>query len=809
MFVFNEDIAAMNGQSSIKHQIIYQMYNCSYSIFEIIGEHGCGKHTLSNQIAQEWEKQSKCKIVKLRAIEKNPISDYDVFSECLSNATINSGNIIRIFTESLKDIPYIGNTASVLANTIIKTTDKHFHTVSDEELFYYQRFQYLIKKGNILFICDDFNKWDIKSQILFTKIVFEISNAITHSGVFVLITSNIRYFTNNQLKTSTFQIRLISENDFSSVIKILFPKACMSEETLNAYYKLTHGNLRLIHDSLMFIVLSNAAKNCQIEKLLFEFIKKKVGADKSASVNQLLKESAFLGKTVSESLLKEFSELVFDEFEETLGTSIDKKILSIHNHYINFYDEALFHLYKSNPITGYKYYNKLANCIKLLYPSRYDLQYLAYKNGQMDDDASEKMILYILSYARDGHLYKDLSKEEEQLLRKSEYYDFFLALIKAYKYYNDKNYESAEKIARDIYPKQISIRFEKDYLLGLISTNMHCNIDFFIEQIDVLSKYVSEDFKNQYPEMFIRNCMLLVEFCSEVSDYSKMNYYVDLFNKAVQEYGKTDENILHFEYRLKIKANSIYKIEIAHKWTQDAVNYFESKSKRGRFVSKYYISLLNHSANEIVIGNYENGLYDINKAYEIAKQYPDMASLNRNVLHNNLILAKFLTKKLNASNAFSEIKNFISVEESSADQILLKNNAGTFLALSGDIKGSLKYFSDIYESIIYDENIDDYYAYFITNNYGVILWLNGEKTESDNILLRLKKLNPLPKDSAYFKKRNDELLNYISNNIPSTVLTCERWNNVLYDREPKAIGKAWKFWSQLLLFTELQIWSDC
>ena len=87
------------------------------------------------------------------------------------------------------------------------------------------------------------------------------------------------------------------------------------------------------------------------------------------------------------------------------------------------------------------------------------------------------------------------------------------------------------------------------------------------------------------------------------------------------------------------------------------------------------------------------------------------------------------------------------------------------------------------------------------------MWLTNNE-EAKNILIKSFEICPWSQDVAYFKARIDSIQNIIENMQPNELLNESSWLNYLYNKNPKTVGKAWKFWSSLMLFSELQIWSD-
>ena len=143
------------------------------------------------------------------------------------------------------------------------------------------------------------------------------------------------------------------------------------------------------------------------------------------------------------------------------------------------------------------------------------------------------------------------------------------------------------------------------------------------------------------------------------------------------------------------------------------------------------------------------------------------------------------------------------------DYILLKNNLAVFYAIEGYYDKALSICLSLYQRIAYNDDIDDYYRYHILNNYGIALWINQKQEQAASILSEAFLLQPLPRDVAYFKARSEKIKSLlVDSSFISVIENDNEWNHYLYKKNANVVGKAWKFWSHLMLFSELQIWSD-
>lgn len=263
-----------------------------------------------------------------------------------------------------------------------------------------------------------------------------------------------------------------------------------------------------------------------------------------------------------------------------------------------------------------------------------------------------------------------------------------------------------------------------------------------------------------------------------------------------------------YEYCFKMKANAFYKVEIAAKYTRDAYNFFEKEDNQHYYISKYYLAILNHSANEIVMGHFEEAHAMLCNAYSITQNYSNLESIHEDILINNLAISGYYCGQYSATECAETIKRIVIDLSEAADNLLLKNNQVVFWALEGSFEKALSLSKSLYEQIQYLEDIDAYYQYFIANNYCVLLWIMEEQEMAVEILHTISVLQPLPQDNAYFKARFAFLKNIIENDQATYIITEPDWNRYIVNQNQNVVGRAWEFWGSLLLFSEFQIWSD-
>lgn len=805
---YNERIAELIGQSKIEQEILYALHQERFFVFEVIGERGTGKKTLSNHIAELWSKQSNGTVYYLDASYQKMPEDYSTFKNLkIKNKNIKT-NVLNIFFESLKDVPYIGNSLSSMVSEIVKETIDD----NNQRNFFTQNESYIFSKLHkhahdtpILFVCNDFELWDLKSQQILSALMEYEKDNIKNKAFFILnAVSSL-----NGLDGAHVHKRFLNKASIEYIAEIanqINKDISLNSRQLESLTEMTGGNLELIKES---ISLFDKDKLCP-GKSFYNIIVDRLNnsTNNAANVLKLLRQTAFVGETVDSRLLKLYFSIEPLIYEDLLDESIRLSFLEEKEYIISFIHQYVYSVLREKNYKDRKYYTHLSKCITILYPSRYDLQMQYLYRGGLNYEADKMFFLFLISYYRENNKEYQLNSFDKERLSQNSFYSFYMQICNAYKFYKQKKYDEAERIIISLYCSDVAFRFEKDYLHSLIVTNKYYTSDEFYERINTLIIYTTDEFKNEYPEMYLRAQMMLAEFYAETDSIDDIKKSLREIVKCFSIYSTTDKQMQCYEFCFKMRSNAFYKVEIASKYTWDAYTFFEKEENRQYYISKYYLAILNHSANEIIMGNFEKAHEMLCNAYNITKNYANLEFIHKDILINNLAISGYYCGRYTASECVEALERLATDLSEPADNMLLKNNQLTFLAFKGSFDEALLISESLYENMLFLENIDPYYHYFITNNYCILLWIKGKQKNAKDMLRILSNLQPLPQDNAYFKARNMFLKELIEKGQPDSIIKNSDWNTYIVKQNQNVVGRAWKFWGSLLLFSEFQIWSD-
>lgn len=806
---YNKKIAKIIGQELIKHNILYDMHNDSYAIYKIIGEAGTGKSTLCEHIADSWISQTKGNAFYLYASYRQTPEDYSTFKNLISRSE-KGKMLFNIFTATLNDVPYLGNSLSAIATEIMAAVDKRNKTkeYAENEQYILSIIKRLSQNKDILFLCFDYELWDLKSQHVLSNLLEYAKHNLGQKNVYFIFISEHEEEVFFDKKIEKKYLNKIQKNDLLEIAKQFNPDISLDNNQINQLFELTNGNLELIKESLDLFQTNTVP----ISHSLYDIIEKNISnlCEKSEETIDLLKKAAFIGDEMDSRLLKIFADMASDIYEQILNETIKICYLKEENYTISFLKKYIYTIMKDCLIKNREYYLRLSSCLNILYPSRYDLQMQYLYRGNLKNQADRLFLIYLISYYRENSIPFSINNTDNARLAVNPLYTAYKQICNSYQLYLNKNYEKAEANLLDLYCEDIAFRFEKDYLLSLITTNKYYTSEEFKERINVLSTYITDRFLNAYPEMYLRALMMLAEFYAETLNDEELHICLKTINGYFAQYATTDKKIQCYEHCFKLKANAFYKIEIAWKYTKDAFHYFNQEENKQLYLNKYYLAILNHSANEIVMGNYKEAYDILLKAQDIICQNSYMKKVHEDILINNMAISGFLGNIIRISDCITVLENIIPQNTEAADYILLNNNLAVFYAIKGDHDKALSICQSLYHLIEFNNDIDDYYRYFVLNNYGITLWINQKQEQAATILSEAFSLQPLPRDLAYYKARSEKIQSLLNNiSLISLVKNDNEWNLCLYKENANVVGKAWKFWSSLMLFSELQIWSDC
>ena len=196
---YNETIAKLTGQDKCVHEILYQLHQSDSAVFQIMGERGSGKRTLCDRVSELWQEQTQGIVIKLMPPLQSIPDDYSIFKNFVVQENDQTKRFINIFQETLKEIPYIGNSFSAIVREIISSQhnkEKMEGTLSENGQYVISKIKNICQKRKLLLICLELDEWDLKSKNL-------ILNLMEHQ---ILLEGEATYFIATTKVSNKFEL---------------------------------------------------------------------------------------------------------------------------------------------------------------------------------------------------------------------------------------------------------------------------------------------------------------------------------------------------------------------------------------------------------------------------------------------------------------------------------------------------------------------------------------------------------------------------------------------------------------------------
>ncbi|WP_059048926.1 hypothetical protein [Paenibacillus senegalimassiliensis] len=817
-YEYSKEIATLTKQEEI-FDLLIKHFKEHNGIFAIEAQPGMGKTTLCNEINKYIESlNNKFTCIFLSSGRLDNVSKkYQPFLEFIMDNKNRKETIIqKFFIEGSKDVPYVGNILSSVFE-IIFSKKNYQNDLSAQELAIIKSLNHLINNKKTFFVCDDLQNWDEDSIHLLIYLINENMENTNNQLSFLLLSEcnseQLNQIKNRiKIKVKDLILEPIKKNNIGYIMHIFRNDITISTKQANSLYNITGGNLKLLKELSSFTKYTTDISDLNTNSI-FTLIKNRISNEierESSVFIELLKKASISGPITQEQLLRKFFQKPEYEFRQILTHLCKMELLLNKDQKIEFVDSIVYKTFFNsfNSHEEIHYHHLLAQCIYILYPSEYKLRALHLNNAGNKQESLILSVIHLISYYRE-HGKETYLQDALNLSYQNDnkYYDFYRAIIQIYKLYFQGKYSEANIRVFNLETEILEFNFEIDYLKALINTNWHYSKSDFEEGQYYLEKWVNDkEFKSNNLEMWLRSTTLLLDFLYELNKINELHKYRGQIDKVFNEKSQTDLTIQRRKYMLKMKANVYLKIETAILETQKSYEYFSPTKNEVLDVQNYYISLLNHSANNLVLGNASYAYNLSSSAMKLVDSFSEIQFLKPEILINNYVLSGYLTNRINVTDCIDTIRMFLDNAENCADLILIQNNLVALYALSNDFEQAYEISESLYRDICNNTEIDSYYRYFVVNNFAMICYLKGETTKATNIFETIIDVIPLENDRIYFTVRSKHIHKLLCN---KEITLSSDWNSTMVSKYPNEVGQAWDFWGKLFLFSELQTWSDC
>ncbi len=790
-------ISKILNQDYISDEVLRDL---NKNIFLVEGELGIGKKYLTRLIEQKILYNKDYYVVRLSSTDFKYSVDYLPFVKFLFN---HDDTEWSNFKNTIFDLADAFTKIGKIISIIKKNQTSDYLTLNNIELNIFKKILKVINGRIPLFICEDLEKWDEQSKNFLYKIIDIYKGKELYSFI---ITSCCTTFPSN-IFTKKYNISKIETKDAGALKHFLKEKTYKfyTLETITKIIVECEGNIGLILEMNNLLLIDNYNSNTY-KKIILENINNKLILKQKNDAKEMILHAAFIGDNFNKFLYKEFINYELPYFQYILNHLMEINFFLEKDNIIIFKNIIIWKIFNAEVSNNFEYGYKLINAMQKIIPSNF-----FYRSNLFDlvKDNYEKAIYYCLNYINILKNYKKkekISEEAISLLEKANIYDFFQKINSSYEMYylNQKN--EALFLCNSIDCTDYRLLYEKDYFEATLIYEDALIINSLEESYNKINKwYLSNKLKNNEPYLWIKCAILLLGIVYELQniDYSKrIQNDIETF---FLEYKTTDKTIEILYYDYLSKANIFFSVDISHRLTYSASNYFRKNYKILPSPYHLYISLLNHSANCLVMGEYENCIKCSVEIYELINQNSNLEFNNLDAVVNNFHISSILLNPLkkNFKIAIKELKSILRYNSNNIDNILLKINISVLETYNNNFEKGFEIIKELFEEYKYIDDLDAYYKYIIINNYYIMSFIETGDFAIINKLKEIERYMPLNADRHYFNARNKCIFDLLSNGKMINTDN-KKWNDLLDNK----VGPAWSFWGKWLLFSDMQIWSD-
>lgn len=800
----------------------------------ISGVSGTGKSFIAESLEQLWINYSEDYLaIYLRGDISYSERAYYPFITSISLYKKNKSFAVHIqkgISELSKGIPVAGDFVAYLFETLTSAKESNLrHDIrylSDTEKLLINDFDILFSKKKLLVIVDNFQWLDVHSlrfiQILTNSETYEFYPFLRNVKYLFNITDDQAIVSheefNNFITNKVFlkiKTKPISKANYLNALFKFGLRFPVKEDIIDILYSFTGGNLLLIkkladylseNRKLNFTEFYIEEQNSEphfIEDLLLYKLKG-MGAS-GLQITSLLEFASIIGLSFNKEELLCLTKETEEDLKQIIKSAEELQLISINGSKQNFVHEVL-RLFFLNRLKEKKflYYRNFSACLTKLRPS----DYLTRANFLFEGGNTDKAaIIYVLGALKDKREGREPSLSNLLKIKNfSTEFDLTIyleAMVLSYSLYQETKFEDAIEVIlkiEDWLPE--SLLAEKYYLLSLcLSKSM------LIEDLLKAKRYLVnwDSLKETEGEIWLRIMKFLMITHINLYDFDSAKSIEKKIIIYLTERLNYDPIANYFLNIIRRNANAIHINEIAALRTQQSVEFFSKQLDQVDFAYpiQLYYSLINHSGNLLIAGEFRNAFLYASKSLELINHFSNISFPEIQIPSNNYILSGLLSNNITASQAANMFELINPYKGFVADEILLKNNYAVIQIYNDNLNVAFTLLSQL-SLICAEKNIDAYYSYIVQINYGCLLYLIGQEEDSIHLFKQLKNQIPLIPEKKYLEKRHELL----EDAIGKIEKNWKIWDNYLYEKYPFILGKQWLFFSKGFLVSDIQFWYE-
>ncbi|PZL73011.1 hypothetical protein CI088_09660 [Enterococcus plantarum] len=815
-------ISDLNNQSHIFESLEEQLkIKKKKQVFILVGDKGTGKSVFCQDLNMKLENLGFNSFL-LKIDNPSDCSEYEPFYNGIR--LLNDKHIednVTFLGGAAKGIPFVGEAISALIDLVYKKSRTRNIELTEKEATLIDSYTHYFNDKPVFFVCDDFEKWSNESQKLLLNFIGNPFNIEKLENLNFLLTCSPDSLNSEFIKkigtNNIFQLSKIDVVKYPYIIKEFNRDLDLSLEKIKLLNHASDGNLAIVED----LVVNNISIDTGIIKSrLYEELVSKIQkeCDDSNDFIRFLKVASIIDDPILKDMLKEVFSDKQENYYQNLGYGDKYELFKNIDPYIKFNSNTVKGIIRENITNKEKYYyKKFEEALRLIFPTNYLKRALCY----YEMDETQKAITYFILHSIQSFRRTQIKKTKDELSKEISIsfsdikFDDFLKDYSFYEIYC----ESFSNYLKDDYLNSIKklnyktsndlYKLELNFLKALNTTNYSINkgeYEFQLEELERCNSFTTS-LQQSEPDIWIRNSILLLDYYLETGKLTKQKKLKKQIDEFIMNSKSTDLTVRNYDNLLKTKANVYYRVQTSYGLTLESVNYFKDSNKKIENIVGYYISLINNSANALILGDEKECFSSL---YQIAHLFENFQNTNfpqKNAFLNNLILSNIRFSKKTSEEIIYNISKLLEQNNfEMADTILINSNIAALMFLNGNKNDGLDLIKNTYDNLLLDDS-DDYYYYYVANNYAIMHYIADELTEDDTlkILNSIMFLKPNVFEQQIYKKRIELLITSIKN---GSLKNSADFNTYIIQQEKYFLNPSWTFFGTSLILSELQIWSD-
>lgn len=682
-------------------------------------------------------------------------------------------------------------------------------------------------ENNILFIADDYEKWDVPSKQLLQKIMHPKLGILSDYNLNVLVVSQNKESIDGHIPWKYIEIddipeesllHILREKGFSEKICLQDIRICAGNDLSLAFIAADYYSHYKEKANRLNDILDKRFENLTEEK---KELHKVLGSLSIIDDCFSIEEAAFFLDHKSQDLYE--TEYLAEEYLQ----QAEKQMLLIGNSKYRFISDKI-RLYFRNKLTKREqyYHRKFSDYLQKHHPEDY------YSRGkhlalslQISDSKSivEAWQLLLLAYIRrsteignNDDVYRILEDIEKLLkllpasLEKSQRYvlsDF----INGYQEFTKQNYKQALIHFQTITFSRLvpACIAECQRLILLCHIQLAENSDLITQSANDLYNTI-EDLYHLEDEQYCRAALVLIDaYIDRSNDSQKANNLKNKIIRIIQEHlgvAEFDE----FEACFNRKAALYFAAIVACRQTEQSVLFYKNCCNR----NGTYMALCNHSGNAIISGQYSVAMKSLDECFLMLNENDERIYPSRYKVENNKVLLDYLIEESNAhgnreiilsaaNKAMTQFSKILERQCGEVSHVVLLNYIGlSILCQSNTWEKDLIYAN---KSLV---DIDEFYQYYLNDlNYANEL-LKGHYSSAQQYLNKLKKLDvPLLRQYKTILKKRQMFQEDLLSNHTKINGDPFSYQNIIHAECTHIQDASCYFWGRAFLLSDLQFLS--